>query len=78
LDVGAPTSTIAEAVFARLLSALKDEREAASRVFAAPVATMEGSKTAFIEWVRQALYASKICSYAQGYHLMRMAAAAFG
>ena len=78
LDVGAPTSTIAEAVFARLLSALKDERVAASKVFRAPEAKLEGSPKAFIEGVRQALYASKICSYAQGYQLMRMAAAEFG
>ncbi|MCL6526731.1 MAG: decarboxylating NADP(+)-dependent phosphogluconate dehydrogenase [Thermaceae bacterium] len=78
LDVGAPTNTIAEAVFARLLSALKEERVAASRVFEGPEARLEGSRAAFVEGVRQALYASKICSYAQGYQLMRMAAAEFG
>ncbi|MER3554129.1 MAG: phosphogluconate dehydrogenase (NADP(+)-dependent, decarboxylating) [Meiothermus sp.] len=78
LDVGAPTSTIAEAVFARLLSALKDERVAASGVFRAPEVKLEGSRDAFVEGVRQALYASKICSYAQGYQLMRMAAQEFG
>ncbi|RIH84592.1 6-phosphogluconate dehydrogenase, decarboxylating [Calidithermus terrae] len=78
LDIGSPSSTIAEAVFARLLSALKDERVAASRIFEGPEAEFQGDRQAFVEQVRQALYASKICSYAQGYQLMRMAAEEFG
>jgi 6-phosphogluconate dehydrogenase len=78
LDVGAPSSTIAEAVFARCLSALKDERVLASSVFEAPKLEFQGDKKAFIEQVRQALYASKICSYAQGYQLMQMTAREYG
>jgi 6-phosphogluconate dehydrogenase len=78
LDVGAPTSTIAEAVFARCISALKEERVAASSIFAGPKLEFTGDKNVFIEQVRQALYASKICSYAQGYQLMRMTALEFG
>jgi 6-phosphogluconate dehydrogenase len=78
LDVGAPTSTIAEAVFARCISALKEERIAASSIFAGPKLEFTGDKNVFIEQVRQALYASKICSYAQGYQLMRMTALEFG
>ena len=78
LDVGAPTSTIAEAVFARCLSALKEERVAASQVFAAPQLEFTGDRAVFVEQVRQALYSSKICSYAQGYQLMQMTAKEFG
>ena len=74
LEIGAPSSTIAEAVFARCLSALKEERMAASSIIAAPKLEFKGDKTAFVEQVRQALFASKICSYAQGYQLMRMVA----
>ncbi len=77
LDVGAPSSTIAEAVFARCISALKEERLAASGLFEAPNLEFTGDKTVFIEQVRQALYASKICSYAQGYQLMQMSAKEF-
>lgn len=78
LDVGAPASTIAEAVFARCLSALKEERVAASKLFEAPTSKAKINKKAFVEQVRQALYASKICSYAQGYQLMQMTAREFG
>lgn len=78
LDVGAPASTIAEAVFARLLSALKEERVEASKLFDPPQVAFTGDRPVFIEQVRQALYASKICSYAQGYQLMQMAAQEFG
>ena len=74
LEIGAPSSTIAEAVFARCLSALKEERVNASSIIAGPKLEFSGDKTAFIEQVRQALFASKICSYAQGYQLMRMVA----
>jgi 6-phosphogluconate dehydrogenase len=74
LDLGVPAQTIAEAVFARALSAIKDERLMASQKLAGPGAIFEGDKKAFLEQLRQALFASKICSYAQGYQLMRAAA----
>ena len=74
LDLGVPAQTIAEAVFARALSALKQERVAASKVLSGPDAKFEGDKKEFIEMIRKALYSSKICSYAQGYQLMRAAA----
>ncbi|MBL7074076.1 decarboxylating NADP(+)-dependent phosphogluconate dehydrogenase [candidate division KSB1 bacterium] len=74
LDLGVPSQTIAEAVFARALSAIKEERVAASKVLSSPDAKFEGDKVEFIEIIRKALYASKICSYAQGYQLMRAAA----
>ncbi len=75
LDVGSPASTIAEAVFARCLSALKDERVKASSLIAAPPRQPIENQAVFIEDVRQALFASKICSYAQGFQLMRLVAA---
>jgi 6-phosphogluconate dehydrogenase len=74
LDLGVPAQTIAEAVFARALSAIKDERLVAAQKLRGPGATFKGDKKAFIEDLRQALFASKICSYAQGYQLMRAAA----
>ncbi|GEM47683.1 decarboxylating NADP(+)-dependent phosphogluconate dehydrogenase [Deinococcus cellulosilyticus] len=74
LDVGSPSSTIAEAVFARCISALKNERVQASKLFTGPQAAFQGDKQEFIEKVRKALFASKICSYAQGYQLMRLTA----
>jgi 6-phosphogluconate dehydrogenase len=77
LDVGAPSSTIAEAVFARCISTLKEERLTASRLFDPPNLEFEGDKNVFTRQVRQALYASKICSYAQGYQLMQMSAKEF-
>jgi 6-phosphogluconate dehydrogenase len=78
LDMGAPAPTVAEAVFARFMSALKEERVAASRVLAGPAPGFDGDRKAFIDDIRQALYASKICSYAQGFQLMKMAAAEHG
>jgi 6-phosphogluconate dehydrogenase len=78
LDMGTPASTIAEAVFARFLSALKEERVAASEVLAGPASKFEGDQAEFIEDIRRALYASKICSYAQGFQLLKMAAAEYG
>ncbi len=78
LDLGAPAPTIAEAVFARCLSAVKEERVAASKVLTGPAIKFSGDKKAFIEDIRKALYASKICSYAQGYQLMKLAAAEYG
>ena len=78
LDTGVPAQTIAEAVFARFMSAIKEERLEASKVLSGPEAKFEGEKKEFIEMVRRALYASKICAYAQGYQLMRMAAEEYG
>ena len=78
LDLGAPAPTVAEAVFARCLSAVKEERVAASKILTAEKKPFTGDKKAFIESVRQALYASKICSYAQGFQLMRLAAKEYG
>ncbi len=74
LDQGVPLTLIGEAVFARCLSAQKEERVAASRVLKGPKASFTGDKKEFIEDIRQALFASKIVSYAQGYVLMREAA----
>ena len=73
LDLGVPAPTVAEAVFARCLSAIKEERVAASKVLTGPVAKYTGSKDQFIQAIHDALYASKICSYAQGFQLMRAA-----
>jgi 6-phosphogluconate dehydrogenase len=78
LDEGVPLTLIGEAVFARCLSAIKEERVAASKVLSGPEPTFEGDKQAFIEDIRNALYASKIVSYAQGYTLMRAAAKTYG
>jgi len=75
LDTGQPVTLIGESVFARCLSALKDERVAASKILEGPATKPEvGDRTAFIEEVRRALYCSKIISYAQGYMLLRAAA----
>ena len=103
LMLGAPVTAITEAVFARALSALKDERVAASRVLPGPMAPsggsgaggassavdgragapadgdgFDGAAASFADDVRQALYASKICSYAQGFQLLSMASAEYG
>jgi len=77
LNLGQPLTLIAEAVFARCLSALKDERVKASGILKGPKAAFKGDKAKFIEDLRKALYASKIVSYAQGYQLMRAAAAEY-
>ncbi len=74
LDLGVPLTLIGEAVFARCLSALKDERVYASTVLSGPTPEFTGDKAAFIEDLRQAVFASKIVSYAQGYVLMTEAA----
>ena len=74
LDLGVPIPTITEAVFARCISAIKDERLMASHILKGPETKFEGDINEFIEAVRRALYASKICSYAQGFALMRAAA----
>jgi 6-phosphogluconate dehydrogenase len=74
LDMGVPAPTVAEAVFARCLSAVKDERVAASKILKGPAKKKyTGSKTALIQAIHDALYCSKICSYAQGFQLMREA-----
>ncbi len=74
LDMGIPLTLIVEAVFARCLSSLKNERVAASQVIAGPTAQFDGDKAAFIADLHDALYASKIISYTQGYMLMQQAA----
>ncbi len=73
LDLGVAAQTMAEAVFARCMSAMKDERVVASKILTGPSARYRGDKTGFISAIRDALYASKICSYAQGFQLMRAA-----
>jgi 6-phosphogluconate dehydrogenase len=74
LDLGVPLSIITESVFSRFISAMKDERVAASKTLRGPsVGSYEGDRAEFIEAVRKALYASKICSYAQGFAQMRAA-----
>jgi 6-phosphogluconate dehydrogenase len=73
-DLGIPITLIAEAVYARCVSAMKDERVAAAKKLKGPKPTIKGNHPKFIEDIRQALYASKIASYAQGYMLMRAAA----
>ena len=78
LDVGSPAMTITEAVYARAISALKDERVAASKVLKGPQARPKPDQAEFVEQVRQALYASKIAAYAQGFQLMKLAAAENG
>jgi len=78
LDLGAAAPTIAEAVFARCVSALKEERVAASKLLKGPNCEYKGDKESFIEDIKQALYASKVCSYAQGYQMMKLAAKEYG
>ncbi len=78
LDEGVPLTLIGEAVFARCLSAMKDERVEASATFPKPVPVFSGDREAFVEDIRRALYAAKIISYAQGYTLMRAAAKTYG
>ncbi len=75
LDLGVPSTLVTEAVYARCLSALKDARLRASRVLSGPAVSYQGNRDEFIEQVRQALYASKICSYAQGFVQLQAAAA---
>ena len=74
LDLGQPLTLIGEAVFARCLSALKEERVAASKVLSGPKDKFTGDRKQFVDDLRRALYAAKIVSYAQGYQLMRAAA----
>jgi len=78
LDLGAPSTLVTMAVYARSLSALKEPRVRASRALTGPAGSYDGDRDEFIEQVRQALYASKICSYAQGFVQMRAAAEKHG
>jgi 6-phosphogluconate dehydrogenase len=74
LDLGMPVTLIGEAVYARCLSAMKDDRVAAAKILKGPAFKFDGDKKAFIEDIRQALLASKLVSYAQGFMLLREAA----
>ncbi|MBS8264806.1 NADP-dependent phosphogluconate dehydrogenase [Mesobacillus boroniphilus] len=79
LDLGVPLPIITESVFARFISAMKQERVEASKVLSGPEATpFNGDREAFIESIRKALYLSKICSYAQGFAQMRAASEEYG
>ena len=74
LDLGVPSTLVTEAVYARSLSAMRDARIRASKVLSGPSGTYSGDRAEFIEQVRQALFASKICSYAQGFVQLQAAA----
>ncbi len=78
LDEGQPLTAVAEAVFARCLSALKEERVRASRLLNGKTRKYRGDRHKFVQDLEAALYASKIVSYAQGYQLMRAASLAYG
>ncbi|KAF2071262.1 hypothetical protein CYY_007420 [Polysphondylium violaceum] len=83
LDLGVPTTLIGESVFARCLSSLKDERVKAAKILPGPNASesykhFQGDKKQFIEYVKQALFASKLVSYAQGFTMMKAAAKEYG
>ncbi len=73
LDLGVPAPTVAEAVFARYLSAVKAERVAASKILTGPTPSFTGDKDGFVQAIHDALYCSKICAYAQGFQLMSAA-----
>ncbi len=77
LDMGTPAATIAEAVFARAISARKDIRLTAAKRLSGPSAGFKGDSGVFVDNVRNALYCSKLCAYAQGFDLMRDAEAEF-
>lgn len=78
LDQGIPVTLIGEAVFARFLSALKDDRVEASKVLSGPSVSFSGDKGVFVNDLKKALYASKIVSYAQGFMLLKDAAQIYG
>lgn len=78
LDLGVPLTLIGEAVFSRCLSAVKEERVSASRILQGPASAFTGDKQQLLKALKDALYASKIISYAQGYSLLREAAAEYG
>ena len=77
LDLGIPLTLITESVYSRCLSALKNERVSASKILKGPKPTFTGDKKAFINDLRDALYAAKVVSYAQGYELMKAASAEY-
>ena len=77
LEEGTPLTLIGEAVFARFLSAIKDQRVAAAQVLTGPAASFTGDRESFVADMQQAVYAAKIISYAQGYMLMRDAARSY-
>jgi len=77
LDLGIPANSIAEAVFARCLSALKSERETASQHLVGPEHRYDGDRRELVEAVHDALYCSKLCAYAQGFQLMKAAQAEY-
>src|SRR5262249_47000353 len=77
LDLGVATTLITEAVFARCLSAQKPARTRAAQGFPPPASRYSGDRNKFVEDIRQALYASKICSYAQGFVQLEAAASEF-
>jgi 6-phosphogluconate dehydrogenase len=74
LDLGVPSTLVTQAVYARSLSAMRDARLRAAGVLSGPSGTYRGDRAGFVDQVRQALYASKICSYAQGYVQLQAAA----
>jgi len=78
LDLGVPSTLVTMAVYARSLSAMKDARVRASKALKGPTAKFRGDRERFIEQIRQALYASKICSYAQGFVQLQAAAVEHG
>ena len=78
LDEGIPLTLIAESVASRSLSAMKEERVEAAKAYGREIPPFEGDKAQFVADLKNALYASKIISYAQGYTLMRSAAATYG
>ena len=78
LELGVPTTLVTEAVYARCLSSQKDARVRAAEVLSGPDGTFDGDRAQFIDDVRQALYASKLVSYAQGYVQLNAAAQEFG
>lgn len=78
LDQGTPLTLVGEAVFARFLSSLVDQRAAAAKVLGGPASTLADGRESFLADLERAVYAAKIVSYAQGYMLMDTAAAAFG
>ena len=78
LDLGISAPTITEAVYARCASAVKEERKEASRILVGPAGKFDGVPEEFVEAIRQALFASKICSYAQGFAMMREASKVYG
>jgi 6-phosphogluconate dehydrogenase len=77
-ELGIPVTLITEAVYARCISSLKDERVAAAKKLKGPKRSVSGDRAELVEDIRLALYASKIISYAQGYMLMRAAAKEYG